>query len=69
MVSTKNRMAMSSPRIYLECLKYWELAYLNNKVDESIILVIDMLGDRVIKSDNVLVSSKIDFADFLGLIV
>ena len=62
-------MAMSSPRIYPECLKYWELAYLNNKVDESIILVIDMLGDRVIKSDNVLVSSKIDFADFLGLIV
>lgn len=28
-----------------------------------------MLGDRVIKSDSPLVSSKIDFADFLGLIV
>lgn len=28
-----------------------------------------MLGDRVIKSDSPLVSSKIDFADFLALIV
>jgi len=28
-----------------------------------------MLGDRVVKSDSPLVSSKIDFADFLGLIV
>jgi hypothetical protein len=28
-----------------------------------------MLGDRVIKSDSPLVSSKIDFADFLGMIV
>lgn len=28
-----------------------------------------MLGDKVIKSDSPLVSSKIDFADFLGLIV
>lgn len=27
------------------------------------------MGDRVIKSDNPLVSSKIDFADFLALIV
>jgi hypothetical protein len=33
------------------------------------ILVIDMLGDRVLKSDNPLVSSKVDFADFLALIV
>lgn len=32
-------------------------------------LVIEMLGDKVIKSDSPLVSSKIDFADFLGLIV
>ena len=28
-----------------------------------------MLGDKVIKSDSPLVSSKIDFADFLSLIV
>lgn len=28
-----------------------------------------MLGDRAIKSDNPLVSSKIDFADFLALLV
>jgi hypothetical protein len=28
-----------------------------------------MLGDRLVKSDSPLVSSKIDFADFLGLIV
>ena len=28
-----------------------------------------MLGDRVIKSDSPLVSSKIDFGDFLALIV
>jgi hypothetical protein len=32
-------------------------------------LVIEMLGDRVLKSDNPLVSSKVDFADFLALIV
>jgi hypothetical protein len=31
--------------------------------------VVDALGDRAIKSDNPIVSSKIDFADFLGLIV
>ncbi len=28
-----------------------------------------MLGDKVIKSDSPLVSSKIDFADFLAMIV
>lgn len=28
-----------------------------------------MLGERAIKSDNPLVSSKIDFADFLALLV
>lgn len=36
-----------------------------NEID----LVVDMLGDRVLKSDNPLVSSKVDFADFLALIV
>lgn len=29
----------------------------------------DALGDKAIKSDNPLVSSKIDFADFIALIV
>ena len=29
----------------------------------------DALGDKAIKSDNPLVSSKIDFADFLALVV
>jgi hypothetical protein len=31
--------------------------------------VVESLGDRAIKSDNPIVSSKIDFADFLALIV
>jgi hypothetical protein len=31
--------------------------------------VVDSLGDRVIKSDSPLISSKIDFADFLSLVV
>lgn len=31
--------------------------------------VVDALGDKAIKSDNPLVSSKIDFADFLALVV
>lgn len=32
-------------------------------------IVVEALGDRAIKSDNPLVSSKIDFADFLALVV
>ena len=31
--------------------------------------VVEALGDRAIKSDNPLVSSKIEFADFLAIIV
>ena len=31
--------------------------------------MVEALGDRAIKSDNPLVSSKIEFADFLAIIV
>lgn len=69
MAMTNSRMATYLLKIYLLFLEYWMSIYQNRKVRKIDILVIDMLGDRVLKSDNPLVSSKVDFADFLALIV
>ena len=62
-------MGMSKPKMFPVSWKSSESPSLSNKVSFEIYAVVDMLGDKVIKSDSPLVSSKIDFADFLSLIV
>ncbi len=62
-------MVMSKLKMFPVSWKSSESQSLNNKVTFHTNAVVDMLGDKVIKSDSPLVSSKIDFADFLSLIV
>jgi hypothetical protein len=41
----------------------------SNKVIQACNIVTDMLGDKAQKSDNPLISAKIDFLDFLVFVV
>jgi hypothetical protein len=62
-------MAMYRLKMCLQFSEYWEWRCQNRQVRLSLNAVVEALGDRAIKSDNPLVSSKIDFADFLAFVV